>query len=345
MSRIFVHGHGAVSPAGWGVGPLRDAIAKGTPLPGKPLARPGWDKPVTIRQVPLPEPRPAFLAQPRLRRTSPISHYVVAAAIEAIGGDAPLIAAGNFRLGIVLCAMSGCVNYSRRFYDETLRDPATASPLVFPETVFNAPASHLAAVLCAPTINYTLVGDPGTYLQGLALAAHWLLEDRVDACVVVGGEESDWLVVDALQLFSRQTVHGDGAGALYLKKSDGNRALAELKCVTDSNLFTRSQSRAQAARQLRGALPACSADQLLVDGLQNIPRLDAAETGVWREWSGARISPKAILGEGLMAASAWQCVVAIDALREKRYPAASVSVVGCNQQAIGAHFVAAKTGI
>ncbi len=343
MSGIFVHGHGAVSPAGWGIDPLRDALAKGTTLPVTPLARPGWEKAVTIRQVPPPEPRPAFLSHPRLRRTSPISHYVVAAAIEAIGGDAPLMARGDLRLGIVLCAMSGCVNYSRRFYDETLRDPATASPLVFPETVFNAPASHLAAVLCAPTINYTLVGDPGTFLQGLALAGQWLVEDRVDACVVVGGEESDWLVVDALQLFSRQTIHGDGAGALYLKKSDGNGALAELKCVTDSNLFTRSQNRAMAASHVRNALPPSSSSQLLVDGLQNIPRLDAAEAGVWRDWTGARVSPKAILGEGLMAASAWQCVVAIDALKQNRYAAATHSVVGCNQQAIGAHIRAAKT--
>jgi 3-oxoacyl-(acyl-carrier-protein) synthase len=343
VSRIFVHGHGAVSPAGWGIGPLRDALAKGTPLPAKPLARPGWEKTLAVRQVPPPEPRPQFLAHPRLRRTSPISHYVVAAALEAIGEDASLIAGSGMRLGIVLCAMSGCVNYSRRFYDETLRDPATASPLVFPETVFNAPASHLAAVLFAPTINYTLVGDPGTFLQGLALAAHWLIEDRVDACVVVGAEESDWLVADALQLFSRQTIPGEGAGALYMKKNGVAGALGELKCVTDSNLFTRNQSRARAARHVREALPPCSAGQLLVDGLQNISRLDAAEAAAWRDWGGARISPKTILGEGLMAASAWQCVVAIDALKENRYPAASVSVVGRNQQAIGAHFVAAET--
>ncbi len=56
--------------------------------------------------------------------------------------------------------------YSRRFYEEVLRDPATASPLIFPETVFNAPASHLAAFLGTTAINYTLVGDEGTFLAG-----------------------------------------------------------------------------------------------------------------------------------------------------------------------------------
>ena len=42
-----------------------------------------------------------------------------------------------------------------------------------------------------------------------------------------------------------------------------------------------------------------------------------------------------------MAAAAWQCVAACDALAEKTFAAASVSLVGSNQQAIGARFVRA----
>jgi len=277
-----------------------------------------------------------------LRRTSSITHHVVAAALEAIGTDASLVANGSLRLGIVLCVMSGCVNYSRRFYDEVLRDPGTASPLVFPETVFNAPASHLASLLGTPALNYTLVGDPGTFLGGVALAANWLADDRVDACLVVGAEEADWLTSDAFHLFSRRIILSDGAGALYLKKTRGG-ALAELQCVTDCHLFVQLPDRARAAKQARAQLPACSANQLLADGLQNLSLLDAAEADAWQDWRAARISPKTILGEGLMAAAAWQCVVAIDALNQCGYTAANVSVVGCNQQAIGAHFVNLKT--
>ena len=97
--------------------------------------------------------------------------------------------------------------------------------------------------------------------------------------------------------------------------------------------------RACAARKVRSELPAASPKLLLVDGLQNLPRFDAAEKTAWRGWSGGRISPKTVLGEGLMAAAAWQCVLAIDSLKEGEYIGANVSVVGCNQQAIGAHFV------
>jgi 3-oxoacyl-(acyl-carrier-protein) synthase len=341
MSRIYVHGCGAVSPAGWGVNALRDSLVAGAELPTKALARPGMDSPLAIRQVPPPEPRPSFFGHARLRRASPISQYLVAAALEAVGSDAALVADGKLRLGIVLCVMSGCVNYSRRFYDETLRDPATASPLVFPETVFNAPASHIATIIGTPHLNYTLVGDPGTFLQGLALAANWLLEDRVDACLVAGGEECDWLTSTAFHLFSRSLILSDGAGALYLKKDSPEGALAELHSVTDSHPFTSVSSRKHAAQKVRAELPKPNAGQLLVDGLQNLRRFDDAETNLWRDWPGARVSPKTVLGEGLMAAAAWQCVVAIDSLRRGSYSAANVSVIGSNQQAIGAHFLKA----
>jgi hypothetical protein len=338
MSRVFVNGLGAVSPAGWGITALRDAVAKGTALPTKALTRPGWEKPLAIRQVPPANPRPAFLAHPRLRRTSPISQYVVGAALEALGADAGLVSEGKLRLGLILCVMCGCVNYSRRFYDEALREPATASPLVFPETVFNAPASHIATLLGTPAINYTLVGDPGTYLQGVALAAQWLAADTVDACIVVGAEECDWLSSDAFHLFSKQLVLTDGAGALYLRREISSSTLAELKSITDPQLFHSAKERAAAVRQVRDQFPSPAGKPILCDSLLNVSRLDDAEKAAWHDWSAPRLSPKSILGEGLLAASGWQCVVAIDAIAQGSYTDAIVNIVGCNQQAIAAQF-------
>lgn len=335
MKEIFIHGIGAVSPAGWGVENLRQAIAQKNPIATKSLARPGWENPLQVRQVPAPPTRPAFLAHARLRRTSPITQFGVAAGLEALGDDAKKIADGNFRLGIVQCVMSGCINYSRRFYDETLRDPATASPLVFPETVFNAPASHIAALLGTTAINYTIVGDPGTFVQGIALAANWLLNDRVDGCLVIGAEEIDWLTADAFRRFQRKMIMSDGAGAIYLRAEP---SAVQLSKITDAHPFLKTQSRHCAAQKMRAQLGE-RAKALLCDSTQAMPRLDSAELDAWKDWSGERISPKIILGESLMAAAAWQCVLAIDAVREKHYEAANVSVVGCNQQAIGAQFV------
>jgi 3-oxoacyl-(acyl-carrier-protein) synthase len=337
MSELYVRGIGAVSPAGWGVAPLCNTIRAGVPIPHKGLPRPGRERPLAVRQVPPPTSRLAFLAHARLRRTSPISHYVVAAALEALGDDTTKINAGSLRLGVVVCAMTGCVNYSRRFYDETLRDPATASPLVFPETVFNAPGSHLASLLGSTALNYTLVGDPGTFLHGLALAGQWLATEDLDGCVVVGGEELDWLTADAYRIFSRDIILADGAGAVYLARTPGAQSV-KLAAVTDSHLFHDRPSRIRAALRMRADLPAGSSRELLCDSRTGIANLDRAEMKAWNSWGGARVSPKIILGEGLAAASAWQTVAAIDALQQRHCDAALVSVVGCNQQAIGARF-------
>ncbi len=331
MSRVFVGGIGAVSPAGWGVKALRNCAE----TPVRELARPGWEQPLLVRQVPPPQPRPDFLAHPRLRRCSPITRFAAAASLEALGKDAAPVSDGVLRLGIVSCMMSGCVNYSRRFYQEVLAEPSTASPLLFPETVFNAPGSHIAALLGRVDLIYTLVGDPGVFLQGLVLGAQWLAAGAVDGCLIVGAEECDWVTADSFRLFARQMTLSEGAGAVYLRSEP--EGSVELAAVTDSFLFTQDRNRHDAARQMRAQLPAVA--DLLVDSTQDLPRYDRAENAAWAKWPGTRLAPKAILGEGLMAAAAWQCVLGIDALQSGSGSSTLVSVVGCNQQAIGAQFV------
>jgi 3-oxoacyl-[acyl-carrier-protein] synthase II len=338
MSRIFVAGLGAVSPAGWNVAALRDALKKGKPLPTQPLERPGWDKPLPARLVPNPTARLEFLAHPRLRRTSPITHYTAAAALEAVAGLRTNPGTKNWRFGIVVCLQSGCVQYSCRFYDETLKNPATASPLVFPETVYAAPASHIAALLENVTLAGSLVGDPSAFLQGVALGAQWLEENRVDACLVIGAEETHWVTADALWRLDRSAIISAGAGALCLCRETKFSCGVELAAITDSHTYSARHTRMQAAAAMRGQLGKSSPAELLCDGVGNSPRTDAAELAAWRDWTGARVSPKQILGEGLMAAAAWQCVVACDVVANGKFTAANVSLVGSNQQAIGARF-------
>ena len=364
--KIFVCGLGAVTPAGWGVAALRAALGKDEPLPTQMIERPGWGKPLRVRLVPNPATRPEFLTHPRLRRTSPITHYVVATALEA---TAALRANPNpgLRLGLVVCLQSGCVNYSCRFYEETLKDPATASPLLFPETVYAAPASHLAAVLENISLASSLVGDPAMFLQGLSLGVQWLEENRVDACLVIGAEETNWILADALWHLERPAILTAGAGALCLCRNSEWSAGVELTAITDAHTYSTRNNRTQAARAMReqlgapaycrpvasqpngkiaGRMPALpEVPELLCDGTGSSTRADAPERAAWRDWTGPRLSPKRILGEGLMAAAAWQCVAACDAVARGRFAAANVSLVGSNQQAIGARFVRAEAGI
>ena len=343
MSRVFVAGWGAVSPAGWSAAALREALDRGRPMPAQDLKRPGWQKPLRERPVPAPQPRPRLLAHPRLRRASPITHYAVAAALEGV----TRLRAGRpdgIRLGLIVCLHSGCVHYSCRFFEETLNDPATASPLLFPETVFAAPASHIAALLGHTPLVYKLLGDPASFLQGLGLGAAWLAQQQVEACLVVGAEETNWVRADALWHFEHNAIISCGAGALCLCSQPELSAGVELGAITDAHAYTRRQSRRQAAAAMRAQLGSNSTGELLCDGLGDSPRADAAESAAWRDWRGPRLSPKRILGEAHMATAAWQCVAACEAVAGGRFPAASVSLVGCNQHALGARFVQADGG-
>lgn len=341
MSRTFVCGLGAVTPAGWGVPAMREALAKGEPLPSQPLQRPGSGLPLNARLVPNPAARPAFLAHPRLRRTSPVTHYAAAAALEA---TAALRARqdATVRLGVILCLQSGCVQFSCRFYDETLKDPATASPLVFPETVYAAPTSHVAALFDNVALAYSVVGDPASFLQGVALGTQWLEDKRVEACLVIGAEETNWILADALWHLERRATISGGAGALCLSQNSKLSAGIELARITDAHTYSSRTPRVDAVRRMRAELNGTPAAELLCDGLGDCARTDAAEHAAWEDWTGPRLSPKRILGEGLMAAAAWQCVAACDAVAQGEFKAANVSLAGANQQAIGARFTAAS---
>ncbi len=343
MKRVFVNGIGAVSPVGWSVEALRNALANDQVPANACVQRPGWLQPLACRRVPPPNPVPAIFANARLRRTTPITSFAASATLQAIA-DAKADPKTE-RIGIVLCVLAGCVQFTRRFYHEAWHDPATASPLVFAETVFNAPSSHVAAVLPSPAINYTLLGDTSGFLEGLALAADWLDQDLVDGCVVVGAEEIDWPILDAFHLFSPRVVCSEGAGALYVsnrQRVEGSSAV-ELTGITDPHLYSNQAEKLGATKHVRADLmPLASEASLLCDSRVGLKNYDKSDDAVWSDWSQPRISPKTVLGEGMMAGSAWQCVAAVDALKQNTANNALVSIGGCLQQAVGACFVQNK---
>jgi hypothetical protein len=235
--------------------------------------------------------------------------------------------------------MCGGVKYTARFYSETIRDPRTASPLLFPETVFNAPVSHLASLLGVTTCTYTLIGDSSVFLQAIAQAAAWIEDQEVDSALVLAAEEVDASAVEAGTLLARNSILAEGAAAVWMRPDRrASGAWARIERVTSPVAYT-GVSRTAAARAVRDELPAGANATLLCDSREGNARLDRAETEVWQDWPGPRISPRTILGEGMTASAGWQCVAALEHLRRGTYSEATISVLGCNQAAIGAHFV------
>ncbi len=327
MSRVYVRGLGAVSPAGWSAPALMKALDESADLATQEISGPNVK--FRGRTVPAPSPRPPCLMHPRLRRASPISQYATAAGVEALGN----LRKTNQRLGIVIGVHTASIRYSDRFFGEVLRDPATASPLVFPETVVNAPASHLAAGLGCTDISYSVLGDQTAFVQALLVGAAWLANDRADIVLVIGAEETDWLVSTTANYFSREVICSEGAGALCLMREPGEGQGIELEEISHPQLYANGRGRAAAAKKL-AADAAQRPDELLCDSRTGAKRWDAPENLAWRNWAGPTLSPRRILGEGLSAATAWQFVAAASRLREGRCRSAFISAIGLNEQAI-----------
>ncbi len=323
-TRIAITGAGAVTPAGWGMPLMLESLRNSKPLETTSLCMPGNDESAVYlrREVPKADNKESFLRHPRLRRASSSGRYLAAAAMEAMGDDLKhSVSSGDTRLGIVVSCYTGGINYSQRFYREVLEDPATASPIIFPETVYNAPASHLAALFGSSEINYTLVGDESQFLTALEIGANWLVDDEVDAVLVAAAEENNWLSAEALSLFTRSSVLGEGAAALLLERCESPEV--ELELITDMFTFTGKCPRKDALHSMRAQLPGGKIAEVLFEG--------GNEGHLWDSWQGRRISVREIFGEGFGVSVAWACAAAAGLMKSAEVNSALVSGSGMNQ--------------
>lgn len=333
--KITITGTGAVTPAGWGVEALMQALDSGTQLVPSELVRERAEAAPVITPILRVPPAPATLPKsPRLRRVSPVSKFAVAAAVEALGPERmEKVASGEIRLGILCPLMNGCVNYSNRFFGEVLADPAVASPILFPETVFNAPSSHLSALFNSTAPNDTLLGDSAEIYTALEIATEWLLRGDCDGVLVVAPEEVDWLSAEALRLYDRAAIAAEGAAALYLEKDgDGPQLLS----LPDPVPLAPGCDRAAALRALvRESGAEDDGQTLLADGRSGVAHLDRAEDQVFHGWRGPRVSVREALGDSFSASSGLQLVVAVQKLLRGDATRALVTTLGGNEQAAG----------
>ncbi len=213
---LAIAGQGAVTPAGVGV----DSLFTGTPKPQMtaPLGEPRCEFPVL--RVDLKDPAFArWQNEPRLRRVSPMTFFMVEAAAQALAG---LSAGERAQTGLIVALSAGCLLYSRRFYEAVIRNGRrAASPALFPETVFNSPGSHVASVLGLNGAVYALCGDESAWMGALKTAAVWLRRGRVKQVIVMGVEEFDPLVLDAYRsarwLRRRGFLTSEGAATLLVR--------------------------------------------------------------------------------------------------------------------------------
>ena len=182
-----------------------------------------------------------FMSPRFYRRLSRLSRLAVAASIEAIEDSGLEISDQNrHRIGVVFGTAFGSTNQTDAFFVSLLdHGPQAAEPILFPDTVPNAPTSHVA-------MYHRLHGPNSTFCQNhlsgecaLAYGLSLLEQDQADVVVVGGVDELSSILfhsldsVRALKHIHRQkplqTSHfptgkgfipGEGATCIVLERTD-----------------------------------------------------------------------------------------------------------------------------
>lgn len=330
---LGIAGLGWVTPLGSGIDPVWQRLLAGEEACAETVAGESTHRCYEAFRVPstaLAELRP----HPRLRRVSAISRFAAAAGLGALANAGlKLDPQSAERTALVFAISNGGVIYTRRFYDDIVSSGAqAASPLLFPETVFNAAASHLAALLDLPGATYTIVGDGAVGILAIKMAEDLMLADtRLDYCLVVGTEEVDWLLCDAyrrwrllrssppLEVFGnapRGTILSEGAGAVLLTRDGPIR----LEATSAGGSY---HNRRQSTELLRKIIVDLDAGEIgLAVTSANGTFVDRAEASVISEVASDALvyTVKPALGESVGASAMWQIIVAVQALVHSQIP-------------------------
>jgi len=233
MKPVCVLGAGIVSPHGNSAEALL-AIARGQCPAPSPEWVPGIVPDIRYPVFLIPPDTCTRAAKfPRLRRASKISHFALEATLLAFeDAGIALETLPSRRISLVFAASDGGVIYTRRFYEGVLdANTGAGSPLLFPETVYNAPPSHVSASLGLQGHLLSLVGDAAIGLQACRTAAELLHSDACEFALVVAAEEWDPCVSEGYSQWGitlpdlagfrakRRAVFSEGACALVLAKS------------------------------------------------------------------------------------------------------------------------------
>jgi 3-oxoacyl-[acyl-carrier-protein] synthase II len=200
-----------------------------------------------------------FMSPEVYRRMSRISRMAVASSVEALKDSGLILdTIDRERIAVIMGTSYGSSSHVEDFYISLLKDgPRGAQPFLFPETVPNAPASHIAMFHGITGPNTTFCQNEISAENAILYAQNLLLQNQVDLALVGGADELSaiqYSCYDAVGALNKIKVEnhepvnpklggglilGEGAGILVMERLDFALARdAEIYGILRSGVIT-----------------------------------------------------------------------------------------------------------
>lgn len=309
--QVVISGYSAITAAGAGLEPLLAAIRDGrpalSPVSDDRVGRPDrlWGRAAFFRAS---EYMPPLKAR-KMDRASQFATAATGLALKDAGIDLKTLEPE--RVGIALGCGFGGVGNSAEFLSGYFTAGAEGlSPLLFPNTVSNAPASNASIELGLKGPNVTLVQRFCSAESALMMACRFIQEGRADVMITGGVDDLTPLMIagfEALgQLKSYARNFGEGSGILVLESAGhARRRGAGIRAVLDDirtvGLFP-SGREAEGVRYLLGDCSGLTRVGLSGTAVDTAPLMQQIPASLPRLETGPLVGRSLAMGGSAMAA-------------------------------------------
>jgi 3-oxoacyl-[acyl-carrier-protein] synthase II len=223
VDRIAIIGIGVVSPIGVGPQQFWSALCAGRSGVAAVDALAGDDGAPHVAAAVRDFAAREFITSAHYRRMDALSRMTVAACRMALDDARALAGLDLARLGIVVGSALGDVSESAQYLDKLFsKGPASASPMLFPNLVLNAPASYAAMEFGSHGINFTVSEGEISGHAAIALAADQLRAGRAEVVLAGGADEIAPIVVRAVR--RARALAGQRGGREWASPYDAARS-------------------------------------------------------------------------------------------------------------------------
>jgi 3-oxoacyl-[acyl-carrier-protein] synthase II len=222
----LVTGLGTVGAYGSGDESLRRALASGeTPAPAELDGSAGYHVSRAVRRALLVDPAllREWLSPGEARRMSPPSKLAVSASRMALR-NAGLEGSTDERMGVIVATAFGPTSYSEGLLRQILLEgPEAASPMLFTESVANAPAAQIAILAKARGPSVTICQREAGALLAVGQAASDVASGRASRALAGMVDEMTPLLHSLLDRFGAVTRNGGPPGQVVARPFDRRR--------------------------------------------------------------------------------------------------------------------------